>query len=73
MIIDISDPEIANAYQSIVKDGSKDWLIVAYSKVSIVPFGYKAWQETANCFARHAMPSASLTVGPADYMLYATT
>ncbi|CAE6418260.1 unnamed protein product [Rhizoctonia solani] len=32
MIIDISDPEIAKAYQSVTKDGSKDWLILAYSK-----------------------------------------
>ncbi|KAJ1306617.1 hypothetical protein OPQ81_007614 [Rhizoctonia solani] len=32
MIIDISDPEIAKAYQSIIKDQSKDWLILGYSK-----------------------------------------
>ncbi|KAL5633393.1 hypothetical protein ACGC1H_003777 [Rhizoctonia solani] len=32
MIIDISDDEIAKAYQSIIKDGSKDWLIIGYSK-----------------------------------------
>ncbi|CAE6482559.1 unnamed protein product [Rhizoctonia solani] len=32
MIIDISDPEIAKSYQSIVQDGSKDWLILGYSK-----------------------------------------
>ncbi|KAG8715973.1 hypothetical protein FRC11_012118 [Ceratobasidium sp. 423] len=32
MIIGISDPEITKAYQSIIKDGSKDWLILGYSK-----------------------------------------
>ncbi|KAF8677647.1 hypothetical protein RHS04_05952 [Rhizoctonia solani] len=32
MIIDISDPEITKAYQSITEDRSKDWLILSYSK-----------------------------------------
>lgn len=37
MIINLSDPEISKTYQLVLKGESKDWLILAYSKVNSIP------------------------------------
>jgi hypothetical protein len=58
MIIDVSDPAIASTYHHILNAESKDWLILAYSKVRLTP---TVLFFTHFCFAfsRRAMPYAS--------------
>lgn len=36
MIINLSDPEILKTYELVLKGESKDWLILAYSKVCAI-------------------------------------
>ncbi|KEP52757.1 hypothetical protein V565_040450 [Rhizoctonia solani 123E] len=48
MIIDISDDEIVKAYESIIKDGSKDWLVIGYTKVGKVPYSGEWFSKNAD-------------------------